>query len=75
VSQEDVEVIRRFGALIQGRDIVPVIRAGVEALGSEPKHDAVLGFGQRTLSGDSCIRTSSGMLRCSERHPHFCTAP
>src|SRR6478752_4692527 len=42
MSQENVEVVRHFDALLEGRDIMPEIRTLVERLGPAPTLDAVL---------------------------------
>jgi ketosteroid isomerase-like protein len=44
VSQENVEVVRRFLATDEGEDVVPRIRAAVRQLGPDFAPDAVLAF-------------------------------
>jgi ketosteroid isomerase-like protein len=42
MSQEMVDVVKRFDALIEGQDLMPAIRAGVQGLGANPTQDEVL---------------------------------
>jgi ketosteroid isomerase-like protein len=42
MSQEDVEVVRRYNAPREGTDVIPEIRKAVERFGPDPQREAVL---------------------------------
>ena len=44
MSQENVEIVRRFNEPHDGEDIIPLLRAGVELVGPDPEPEAVLAF-------------------------------
>ena len=37
MSQENVEIVRRFNEAHDGEDIIPLLRAGVERVGADPE--------------------------------------
>jgi hypothetical protein len=42
MSEENVEIVRRFNEPYDGEDIIPVIRAGLQRLGPDPRPEEVL---------------------------------
>src|SRR4051794_35870877 len=42
MSQQNVEIVRRFNEPYDGRDVIPWIRESVERLGPDPQPEAVL---------------------------------
>ena len=44
MSQENVELVRRFYAPIQGENLVPRMREAVERVGPDPQTEAVVAF-------------------------------
>jgi SnoaL-like domain len=42
MSEENVEIVRRFSEPYNGEDVIPLLRASVELLGPEPEPEAVL---------------------------------
>jgi hypothetical protein len=44
MSQENVEVVRRFNAPHAGEDLMPMIRGALERLGPDPEPEAILAF-------------------------------
>jgi ketosteroid isomerase-like protein len=42
MSQENVEIVRRYNEPLEGNDVIPAIREALEQFGPDPQPDAVL---------------------------------